>query len=97
MEEGVQRALALAHADLAIYLAGADPYEQDRFGRLKLTKAGLAKRDALVLELCQAKGIPVAITMAGGYARAVQDIVDIHTQTVSIAASLCGVTAPRSP
>ncbi len=97
LEEGVQRALALAHADLAIYLAGADPYEQDRFGRLKLTKAGLAERDALVLELCQAKGIPVAITMAGGYARAVQDIVDIHTQTVSIAASLCGVTAPRSP
>lgn len=85
LEEGVQRALALAHADMAIYLAGADPFADDRLGRLKLTKTGLAQRDALVLELCKARGLPVAVTMAGGYARNVTDIVDIHSQTVQIA------------
>lgn len=85
LEEGVQRALALAHADLAIYLAGADPFEGDRLGRLKLTKAGLQQRDELVLGLCRARGLPVAVTMAGGYARNVNDIVDIHTATVRTA------------
>ncbi len=86
LEEGVQRALALANADLAIYLAGADPFEGDRLGRLKVTKAGLARRDALVLGLCREHRIPIAVTMAGGYARNVEDIVDIHTQTVKTAA-----------
>ncbi|MEZ4669327.1 MAG: histone deacetylase [Anaerolineae bacterium] len=85
LEEGVQRALALAHADLAIYLAGADPFEGDRLGRLKLTKAGLQQRDELVLGLCRARGLPVAVTMAGGYARNVEDIVDIHAATVRTA------------
>ncbi|MBZ0284615.1 MAG: histone deacetylase [Anaerolineae bacterium] len=85
LEEGVQRALALAGADLAIYLAGADPFEGDRLGRLKLTKAGLLQRDQLVLDLCHARGLPVAITMAGGYARNVEDIVDIHLQTIRLA------------
>jgi acetoin utilization deacetylase AcuC-like enzyme len=88
LEEGVQRALALSHADLAIYLAGADPYEWDRLGRLKLTKAGLRQRDELVLELCKARGLPVAITMAGGYARNVDDIADIHAATVRVAAAM---------
>lgn len=86
LEEGVQRAQALAHADLAIYLAGADPFEGDRLGRLKLTKAGLKRRDEMVLDLCRARGLPVAVTMAGGYARNVEDIVDIHTATVRVAA-----------
>jgi len=52
LEEGVQRALALAHADFAIYLAGADPFSGDRLGRLKVSKAGLAARDRFVLEVC---------------------------------------------
>jgi acetoin utilization deacetylase AcuC-like enzyme len=86
LEEGVQRALALGNADLVIYLAGADPFEGDRLGRLKVTKAGLARRDALVLGLCREHRLPVAVTMAGGYARNVEDIVDIHTQTVKTAA-----------
>ncbi|MBL8165917.1 MAG: histone deacetylase [Anaerolineae bacterium] len=88
LEVGIGRALALAHADLAIYLAGADPFIGDRLGRLGLSKAGLAQRDRLVLEMCRQHGLPVAITMAGGYARDVEDIVDIHAQTVRIAAEM---------
>lgn len=86
LEEGIDRALAVAAADLVIYLAGADPFEGDRLGRLKLTKSGLAERDRLVLSRCRAHGLPVAVTMAGGYARDVEDIVDIHAQTIRLAA-----------
>ncbi len=86
LEEGVWRALALAGADLAIYLAGADPYKDDRLGRLALTMDGLAARDRLVLSMCRNAGLPVAVAMAGGYAKNVEDIAAIHTQTVRIAA-----------
>jgi len=84
--KGVCAALSAAQADLAIYLAGADPFEGDRLGRLKLTRGGLAERDRMVLELCHASGIPVAVTMAGGYARRIEDTVDIHFATVRAAA-----------
>lgn len=67
---------------LVIYLAGADPYEGDRLGRLALSKAGLRKRDRYVFEHCAALGIPVAMAMAGGYAPQVEDIVDIHEASV---------------
>jgi acetoin utilization deacetylase AcuC-like enzyme len=90
LEPGVRRALALAEADLALYLAGADPHEGDRLGRLALTKAGLAQRDRLVLELCRDARLPVAVLMAGGYGRRVEDTVDIHLQTVRIAAEMAG-------
>jgi acetoin utilization deacetylase AcuC-like enzyme len=86
LEQGLQVALEQAEAELAIYLAGADPFVEDRFGRLALTKAGLAERDRLVFDYCQAEGLPVAITMAGGYAPQVEDIVDIHFQTICMAA-----------
>jgi acetoin utilization deacetylase AcuC-like enzyme len=88
LEEGLRRALALANADLAIYLAGADPFVRDRLGRLALSKAGLVARDRLVLEQCREAGLPVAVTMAGGYARRVEDIVDIHFETVRIAVEM---------
>jgi len=81
---------ALAHADLAIYLAGADPYHGDRLGRLGLTKAGLAERDQVVFRHTVGAGIPVAVVMAGGYAHDVEDIVDIHFRTVAGAARWCG-------
>ncbi len=68
-----------------IYLAGADPYEGDRLGRLKLTKTGLATRDRFVLELARDNAIPITVTMAGGYAHNVADIVDIHFNTVRTA------------
>jgi acetoin utilization deacetylase AcuC-like enzyme len=71
--------------DLVVYLAGADPYEGDRLGRLRLTREGLARRDAMVLQACREVGIPVAITIAGGYGRDVLDTVQIHLGTVAVA------------
>jgi acetoin utilization deacetylase AcuC-like enzyme len=88
LEDGVRRALELARPDLAIYLAGADPYFDDRLGRLGLTKGGLAERDRVVFHYTRAAGVPLAITMAGGYARRIEDTVDIHFQTVAAAADL---------
>jgi len=60
----------------------------DRFGRLSLTKAGLAQRDALVFQHCQQAGLPVAVTLAGGYAPQVRDTVDINFQTILSALKL---------
>jgi acetoin utilization deacetylase AcuC-like enzyme len=88
LDEGVRRALALANADLAIYLAGADPFVGDRLGKMALTMAGLEARDRLVLGLCHEARIPAAVVMAGGYAKDVRDIVAIHLQTVRIAAGI---------
>jgi acetoin utilization deacetylase AcuC-like enzyme len=81
---GMDAALAAAHADLAIYLAGADPFAGDALGRLALSKPGLAERDRLVLDRCRRARLPVAVVMAGGYARQIQDTVDIHLETVRI-------------
>ncbi len=88
LEMGLEAALGAADADLAIYLAGADPFEGDRLGRLSVTKAGLAERDRMVLEACRDRGIPVAVTMAGGYSRNVEDTVDVHFQSIRRAADL---------
>ncbi|MGD8464596.1 MAG: histone deacetylase [Anaerolineae bacterium] len=88
LRPGIVTALDRARADLAIYLAGADPYEGDRLGRLALTKEGLARRDRLVLSLCREKRLSVAVVMAGGYGRRVRETVAIHLQTVQIAAEL---------
>lgn len=70
---------------LVIYLAGADPFCDDRLGRLALTKDGLLARDRQVLEFVRGLGVPIAIAMAGGYGRTIQDTVDIHFQTVNCA------------
>ncbi len=88
LERGLHLALERARADLALYLAGADPFADDRYGRLRLSRAGLQARDERVLTTCRQRGLPVAITMAGGYARQVQDTVEIHWQTVRCAAEL---------
>jgi acetoin utilization deacetylase AcuC-like enzyme len=89
LERGLAAALPLAAADLAIYLAGADPYFDDRLGRLALTKQGLLNRDRMVLEACERAGVPVAVTMAGGYARDINDTVDIQFATIETAAWYC--------
>ena len=68
-----------------IYLAGADPYEGDRLGRLRLTKEGLQARDRFVFTTARGSAIPITVTMAGGYAHDVTDIVDIHFTTVRTA------------
>jgi acetoin utilization deacetylase AcuC-like enzyme len=94
LERGVCHALSAAQPDLAIYLAGADPFEGDRLGRLTLTKAGLRARDHLVIRLCREAGMPVAVTMAGGYARSIEDTVDIHFSTVQVAADYACGCAP---
>jgi acetoin utilization deacetylase AcuC-like enzyme len=88
LDHGVRQALAQAGADLAIYLAGADPFAGDRLGRLSLSQEGLAERDRLVFGHCRAAGLPVAVAMAGGYARDIDDTVEIHLQTVREAARL---------
>jgi acetoin utilization deacetylase AcuC-like enzyme len=75
----------LHRPQMVFYLAGADPYEHDRLGRLKLTIAGLEARDRLVLQRCHAADVPVIITMSGGYAHDVEDIVTIHANTIRVA------------
>lgn len=86
--DGLEKALDASRADLAIYLAGADPFAGDRLGRLAVTKEGLAERDRVVLEACRERGLPVAVTMAGGYADHVPDTVDVHFQSIERAAGM---------
>jgi acetoin utilization deacetylase AcuC-like enzyme len=88
LDKGVRYALELAQAELAIYLAGADPFAGDSLGRLALSKPGLLERDRIVFDYCKSKGIPVAVTMAGGYGRSLEDTVDIHMQTVRLAGTM---------
>ena len=88
LDVGLEQALDQADADLAIYLAGADPYEDDHFGRLALTKDGLIKRDQMVLEACKGRGIPTAVVMSGGYARKIEDVAEIHFNTVHLATKI---------
>jgi len=92
LDEGLDTAFDLARPDLVIYLAGADPYVDDRLGRLSLSLDGLAERDRRVFSRCQAHGTPIAIAMAGGYARNIDDTVAIHANTIRSAKALFGVT-----
>ena len=71
--------------DFVFYIAGADPFQGDRIGKLCLTKSGLRLRDELVINYFRDLEIPVAIAMAGGYAPDIDDIVDIHFATVQVA------------
>jgi len=79
------------HADtppgLIFFVAGADPHEGDRLGRLKLTTAGLAERDRRVLTAARERRIPVALSMAGGYGRVIDDTVQVHLGTIRAAVS----------
>lgn len=84
--------LAAASPDLVVYIAGADPHEGDKLGRLKLTFDGLARRDAYVLERCREVGLPVAIVIGGGYGARIDDTVAVHVRTAGIAAYM---DAPR--
>jgi acetoin utilization deacetylase AcuC-like enzyme len=86
-------ALAQSQADLVLYLAGADPHADDSLGRLGLSFDGLARRDAFVIDLCREVGLPVAVTIAGGYGRDIADTVRIHLETARIA-STAALTIP---
>ena len=85
LTQGMDTALAEFSPDLIFYVAGADPYREDQLGGLKLSLAGLEKRDRLVFEKARAKNTPVAVVLAGGYARRLDDTIQIHSNTVCVA------------
>ncbi|MCS6873166.1 MAG: histone deacetylase [Pyrinomonadaceae bacterium] len=72
----------LNEPDIVFYIAGADPYEKDKLGRLKLTKKGLKSRDHLVLNFAKERHVPIVTTMGGGYAEKIEDTVEIHANTI---------------
>jgi len=83
--------------DIVLYQAGADPYEDDQLGALRLTIEGLRERDRLVLEGCAEHGIPAVVTLGGGYARRVSDTVRIHLNTCELAITLASRGEGRPP
>ena len=87
LREALEFALERSRPDFAFYLAGADPWEGDRLGRLRLSKAGLLTRDELVLDRLAEAGAPTCVVLAGGYAADVGDTVDINAATVAAVAA----------
>jgi len=85
LEKGLDHALSEFQPDLIYFVAGADPYRDDQLGGLRLSLAGLEQRDRLVFGKARAKNIPVAVTLAGGYARRVEDTIQIHANTIRVA------------
>lgn len=90
LEEAVPRILTDFRPGLVFYLAGVDPHERDRLGRLRLTHQGLRRRDEYVLQACRDAAIPVAITLGGGYGQSLQDTVEAHCNTVRAAEAVFG-------
>ena len=88
--EALARALTASFArsrpGLVLFIAGADPYEGDRLGRLALSKAGLLERDRMVMKAAGDAGVPIAIVCGGGYCEDIESIVDIHAATMLLAA-----------
>ena len=88
LRQNLHHALSEFSPDLIFYLAGADPYCEDQLGGLSLTKAGLRERDRVVMSFARERNIPVAVTLAGGYARRLEDTIEIHVGTVRSAQEL---------
>jgi acetoin utilization deacetylase AcuC-like enzyme len=88
LEKGLIASLEKFQPDIAFYVGGADPYREDQLGGLALTIDGLEARDRLVFEQLRKRGVPIAMTLAGGYARRVEDTVRIHVNTVRVAAEI---------
>jgi acetoin utilization deacetylase AcuC-like enzyme len=82
LESCLPSVLDAVRPDVAFYLAGADPYEGDRLGRLGLSIGGLQTRDRFVFDACRERRIPVAVSMSGGYASDLEAIVTIHVNTI---------------
>lgn len=76
--------------DMVFYLAGADPFENDKLGRLKLTQTGLIERDSMVLRFAHDRGVPIVTTMSGGYAEDISDTVAIHANTIRAVKAVFG-------
>jgi acetoin utilization deacetylase AcuC-like enzyme len=90
LADALRRVLAAPRPDVVMYLAGADPHERDRLGRLRLSFDGLARRDTMVIEACREAALSVVITIAGGYGVAIEETVRIHVETARIAARYSG-------
>lgn len=82
LDEALEKLAARGPYDLMVHVAGADPYAGDQLGGLSLTFAGLRERDRRVVDFCREHGAPLAVTLAGGYARNFEDTVAIHAATV---------------
>jgi len=96
LRSACEESLTAFQPELVIYVAGADPYFDDQLGGLSLSKEGLLIRDRIVFNACVRRGIPVAAVLAGGYARYIEDTVEIHANTVvAVGESLRG--APGGP
>ncbi len=93
LEEHLQKAFSHFSPQIIYYVAGADPYREDQLGGLALTMEGLARRDALVMDYARKYKSPLVITLAGGYARQVQDTVAIHIGTILAARNVAGKKA----
>jgi acetoin utilization deacetylase AcuC-like enzyme len=93
LDNALSSGLRQFEPDLICYIAGADPYKEDQLGGLNLTIDGLKKRDELVFRVAHARGIPIMVTYAGGYARNVEDTVTIHSNTVVAAKEVFVVAA----
>ena len=97
LEKHLQKAFHLFSPEIVFYVAGADPYREDQLGGLALTMDGLAQRDAIVYHWAQRNGAPVAITLAGGYARKIEDTVSIHANTILAARDAAKPSGVKSP
>ncbi len=84
LNQGLEK-LDVFKPDFIIYLAGADPHEGDRLGKLSISKDGMCQRDQYVFQYGLDRQIPTAFSMAGGYGREIQSTVDIHFQTIQTA------------
>lgn len=85
LEQGALGAIESFHPQMIFYVAGADPYREDQLGGLDLTMDGLKARDRLVMRLALERGIPVVVTLAGGYAVKLEDTVRIQANTALVA------------
>jgi acetoin utilization deacetylase AcuC-like enzyme len=93
LEEHLQKAVANFSPQIIFYVAGADPYREDQLGGLALTMEGLGRRDALVMDYARKNKCPLAVTLAGGYARRVEDTVAIHVGTILACRNAAGKKA----
>lgn len=88
LSRALDQAFARTTPEMLFYIAGADPYKEDQLGGLALTLAGLKQRDEMVFAAAKSRQVPVMVTFAGGYARRVNDTVEIHCNTVRAAAEI---------
>ncbi len=94
VRKGLDWAAQQASPDLICYLAGADPFEKDKLGGLAVSKQGLRQRDRMLFEFCLNRSLPVVITLAGGYAEDISDIVDIQFHTIVLAQQMLSQCPP---